>query len=178
MPWSWPWTRSARSRPPRPHRPLSARPPDDPGADDPRLRPPGHDQPVRRLRRRLRLGDRPVLPPPPAPGVPPLPEGHRHRRPKDLDLHLVLDNYATCKTPAIHQWLVRHPRFRLHFTPTSSSWLNLEVCFSVRQRKLLTPDDFEDPDELAAQILAFEKHYNAAARPFDWKFTRTDLNRL
>ena len=73
---------------------------------------------------------------------------------------------------------VRHPRFRLHFTPTSSSWLNLEVCFSVRQRKLLTPDDFEDPDELAAQILAFEKHYNAAARPFDWKFTRTDLNRL
>ena len=111
-------------------------------------------------------------------GRPPGPPHHRLRSPCPLDLHLVLDNYATCKTPAIHQWLVRHPRFRLHFTPTSSSWLNLEVCFSVRQRKLLTPDDFEDPDELAAQILAFEKHYNAAARPFDWKFTRTDLNRL
>jgi hypothetical protein len=58
-------------------------------------------------------------------------------------------------------------------------WLNqVEVYFSVIQRKLLTPDDFEDLDELAAQILAFEQHYNAAARPFDWKFTRTDLNRL
>jgi hypothetical protein len=58
-------------------------------------------------------------------------------------------------------------------------WLNqVEVYFSVIQRKLLTPDDFEDLDELATQILAFEKHYNAAARPFDWKFTRTDLNRL
>ena len=45
--------------------------------------------------------------------------------PGDLDLHLVLDNYATHKTPAIHQWLLRHPRFHLHFTPTSSSWLNL-----------------------------------------------------
>jgi transposase len=43
---------------------------------------------------------------------------------KDLDLHLVLDNYATHKTPAIHQWLPKHPRFRLHFTATSSSWLN------------------------------------------------------
>jgi transposase len=45
--------------------------------------------------------------------------------PKDLDLHLVLDNYAARKTPAIHRWLLKHPRFRLHFTPASSSWLNL-----------------------------------------------------
>jgi DDE superfamily endonuclease len=45
--------------------------------------------------------------------------------PKDLDLHLVLDNYATHKTPAIHQRLLKHPRFHLHFTPTSSSWMNL-----------------------------------------------------
>jgi hypothetical protein len=45
--------------------------------------------------------------------------------PKDLDLLLVLDNYASHKTPAIHQWLLRHPRFYLHFTPTSSSWMNL-----------------------------------------------------
>jgi hypothetical protein len=44
--------------------------------------------------------------------------------------------------------------------------------------QLLTPDDFEDLDSLAAQILAFEQHYNTTARPFDWKFTRTDLNQL
>ena len=63
--------------------------------------------------------------------------------------------------------------------PVHASWLNqVEIYFSVLQRKLLTPDDFEGLDELAAQILAFEKHYNATARPFGWKFTRADLNRL
>jgi hypothetical protein len=61
--------------------------------------------------------------------------------------------------------------------PVHASWLN-QVYFSVIQRKLLTPDDFEGLDELAARILAFEKHYNAAARPFGWRFTRTDLNQL
>lgn len=45
--------------------------------------------------------------------------------PKDLDVHVVMDNYGTHKTPAIHRWLVRHPRFHVHFTPTYSSWLNL-----------------------------------------------------
>ncbi len=45
--------------------------------------------------------------------------------PAELAVHLVLDNYATHKTPAIHRWLLRHPRFHLHFTPTSGSWLNL-----------------------------------------------------
>ena len=63
--------------------------------------------------------------------------------------------------------------------PVHASWLNqVEVYFSVIQRKLLTPGDFGDLDSLADQVLAFEKHYNATARPFDWKFTRADLNRL
>jgi hypothetical protein len=63
--------------------------------------------------------------------------------------------------------------------PVHASWLNqVEVYFSVIQRKLLTPDDFGDLDSLAGQILAFEQHYNATATPFDWRFTRTDLNRL
>ena len=71
------------------------------------------------------------------------------------------------------------PTLHLVHLPIHASWLNqVEVYFSVIQRKLLTPDDFEDLDELATRILAFEKHYNAAARPFGWKFTRTDLNRL
>ena len=72
-----------------------------------------------------------------------------------------------------------YPNAQMVHLPVPASWLNqVEVYFSVIQRKLLTPDDFEDLDELATQILAFEKHYNAAARPFGWKFTRTDLNRL
>jgi transposase len=53
--------------------------------------------------------------------------------PKDLDLHLVLDNYATHKTPEIHRWLLRRPRFHLHFTPASSSWLNLVSGTLVRR---------------------------------------------
>ena len=63
--------------------------------------------------------------------------------------------------------------------PVHASWLNqVEIYFSVIQRKLLVPDDFTDLRILARQILAFEDRYNAAARPFDWKFTRTDLNQL
>jgi hypothetical protein len=63
--------------------------------------------------------------------------------------------------------------------PVHASWLNQAgVYFSVIQRKLLTPDDYEGLDELQEQITAFEEHCNAAARPFDWRFTRTDLNQL
>ena len=72
-----------------------------------------------------------------------------------------------------------YPNAQMVHLPVHASWLNrVEVYFSVIQRKLLTPDDFGDLDSLAEQILAFEKHYNATARPFDWRFTRTDLNQL
>lgn len=72
-----------------------------------------------------------------------------------------------------------YPHAQMVHLPVHASWLNqVEIYFSVIQRKLLSPDDFEDLDELATQILAFEKHYNAAARPFDWRFTRTNLNQL
>ena len=86
--------------------------------------------------------------------------------PDELDVHLVCDNYGTHKTPEVRAWLARHPRFHVHFTPTGSSWVNQ------------VPDDFGGLESLAEQILAFEKHYNANARPFDWRFTRTDLNKL
>jgi hypothetical protein len=72
-----------------------------------------------------------------------------------------------------------YPTAQMVHLPAHASWLNqVEVYFSVIQRKLLTPDDFGDLDSLAGQILAFEQHYNATATPFDWRFTRTDLNRL
>jgi transposase len=72
-----------------------------------------------------------------------------------------------------------YPNAQMVHLPVHASWLNqVEVYFSVIQRKLLTPDDFGDLDGLAEQILAFERHYNATARPFDWRFTRTDLNQL
>ena len=63
--------------------------------------------------------------------------------------------------------------------PVHASWLNqIEVYFSILQRKVLVPDDFPGLDALASQILAFENRYNAAARPFDWRFSRADLNQL
>ena len=60
-----------------------------------------------------------------------------------------------------------------------ASWLNqIEIYFSVVQRKLLTPYDFPDLEVLANRFTAFEARHNTAARPFDWRFNRTDLNRL
>ena len=71
------------------------------------------------------------------------------------------------------------PNARMVHLPVHASWLNqVEIYFSVVQRKVLTPNDFADLDALAEQIMAFEHRYNTAARPFDWRFTRTDLNRL
>ena len=71
------------------------------------------------------------------------------------------------------------PNAQMVHLPVHASWLNqIEIYFSVIQRKLLVPDDFADLGILARHILAFEDRYNAAATPFDWKFTRTDLNQL
>ena len=71
------------------------------------------------------------------------------------------------------------PNARMIHLPVHASWLNqVEIYFSVIQRKLLTPDDVADLDTLAGKIAAFEKRDNTAARPFDWRFGRKDLNRL
>jgi hypothetical protein len=91
----------------------------------------------------------------------------------------VVDNRASHRNWAAADRLSSaYPNAQMVHLPVHASWLNqVEVYFSVIQRKLLTPD-FEGLDELEEQILAFEQHYNATARPFDWKFTRTDLNQL
>jgi transposase len=72
-----------------------------------------------------------------------------------------------------------YPNARMIHLPVHASWLNqIEIYFSVVQRKLLTPDDFPDLEVLADRLAAFEARYNTAARPFDWRFNRDDLNRL
>ena len=64
-------------------------------------------------------------------------------------------------------------------TPVHASWLNqIEIYFSVVQRKLLTPDNVASLDALAEQLTVFEARYNQAAQPFDWRFNRDDLDRL
>ena len=89
--------------------------------------------------------------------------------PKDLDLHLVLDNYATHKTPEIHKWLLRHPRFRLHFTPTSSSWMNLvERWFAELTSRKLRRSAHRSVTELETDIRKWINEWNKDPKPFVW----------
>ena len=89
--------------------------------------------------------------------------------PKDLDLHMVLDNYATCKTPEIKAWLLRHPRFHLHFTPTSSSWLNLvERWFAELTNRKLRRSAHRSVTELEADIRKWVNEWNKDPKPFVW----------
>ena len=89
--------------------------------------------------------------------------------PKDLDLHLVLDNYATHKTPVIKEWLLRHPRFHLHFTPTSSSWLNLvERWFAELTNRKLRRSAHRSVTELETDIRKWINEWNKDPKPFVW----------
>jgi transposase len=92
--------------------------------------------------------------------------------PQDLDLHLVLDNYATHKTPEIRKWLLRHPRFHLHFTPTSSSWLNLvERWFAELTNRKLRRSAHRSVVELETDIRKWITEWNKNPRPFIWTKT-------
>jgi transposase len=87
----------------------------------------------------------------------------------DLDLHLILDNYATHKTPAVKRWLKAHPRFHLHFTPTSSSWLNMvERFFAEITRNRIRRGVFKSVAELKAAITDYLEKHNADPKPFVW----------
>jgi len=89
--------------------------------------------------------------------------------PADLDVHLVLDNAATHKTRIIHDWLVKRPRWRLHFTPTSASWLNLvESWFALLTRRRLQRGVFTSTADLEAAIRAYIEQTNATPKPFVW----------
>jgi transposase len=89
--------------------------------------------------------------------------------PAHLDLHLILDNYATHKTPAVKRWLARHKRFTLHFTPTSCSWLNLvERLFAEITRQRIRRGTFNSVAELKAAITEWIEHRNQNPKPFSW----------
>jgi transposase len=92
--------------------------------------------------------------------------------PAELDLHLVLDNYATHKTPQVKNWLLRHPRFHLHFTPTSSSWLNLvERWFAELTTRKLRRSAHRSVVELEADVRRWINEWNTNPRPFVWTKT-------
>jgi transposase len=89
--------------------------------------------------------------------------------PRELDLHLILDNYGTHKHPAVQSWLKNHPRFVLHFTPTSSSWLNLvERWFGEITRKRIRRGVFKSVADLIAAIEDYVRLNNQNPKPFVW----------
>jgi hypothetical protein len=91
-------------------------------------------------------------------------------------LHVVLDNYHTHKHDDINQWLAKHPRITLHFTPTSGSWMNLvEVFFGIITRQAIRRGSFENVKELTAAIRAFIAGYNERCRPFIWTKTADEI---
>jgi transposase len=93
-----------------------------------------------------------------------------------LDLHLVLDNYATHKAPAIIRWLKKHPRFHLHFTPTSASWLNLvERFFADITNKSIRRGAFRSVADLQRAIMNYLDHHNAHPKPFVWTARPSDI---
>jgi transposase len=96
--------------------------------------------------------------------------------PADLDVHVILDNSSTHKTPAIRKWLTAHPRFVLHFTPTSSSWLNLvERWFAELTNKKLRRGAHRSVRELNADIRAWTKTWNNDPRPYVWTKTADQI---
>jgi transposase len=96
--------------------------------------------------------------------------------PKDLDLHLVLDNYATHKTPAVKAWLLKHPRFHLHFTPTSASWMNLvERWFAELTNRKLRRAAHRSVTELEADVRRWINEWNADPKPFVWTKTADQI---
>ena len=115
---------------------------------------------------------------------------HRHREflrflktidkqtPAHLDLHLIVDNYATHKTEAVKRWLKRHKRFHLHFTPTSASWLNMvERFFAEITRKRIRRGVFKSVAELESAIMEYLKNHNADPTPFVWTKSADEILR-
>ena len=96
--------------------------------------------------------------------------------PADLAVHIVLDNFSTHKTPAIRDWLLRHPRFTFHFTPTSSSWMNLvERCFAELTNKMLKRSAHKSITALTNDLNAWIAAWNDNPRPFVWHKTADQI---
>ncbi len=96
--------------------------------------------------------------------------------PRHLDVHLIMDNYGTHKTSPIQRWLLRRPRFHVHFTPTGASWLNLvERWFAALTEKQIRRGSFRSTRELETVIRNFLHTHNTQPRPFVWTKSADDI---
>ena len=100
--------------------------------------------------------------------------------PKALDIHLVVDNYATHKHRKVKTWLAARPRYHVHYTPTYSSWLNqVEIWFNIITQKAIRRGSFSSVKQLIKKIDQFVKNYNSKSNPFTWTATADSiLNKL
>jgi transposase len=96
--------------------------------------------------------------------------------PPQLDVHLVMDNYGTHKTPTVRAWFARHPRFHIHFTPTSASWLNqVERWFATLTEKQIRRGTHRSTRQLEDAIRHYLDIYNAEPQPFTWIKSADDI---
>ena len=96
--------------------------------------------------------------------------------PPDLELHVICDNYGTHKHAKVQHWLQRHPRFHMHFTPTSSSWLNMvERFFRDLTQNQLRRGVFQDVEDLIMTIGNYVDRHNENPKPFIWTARAADI---
>ncbi len=96
--------------------------------------------------------------------------------PKKLNIHLVVDNYATHKHEKVRRWIAARPRFHVHYTPTYSSWLNqVEIWFNIITQRAIRRGTFRSVRDLTQKIEAFAKRYNRRCQPFVWTATSNSI---
>ncbi len=96
--------------------------------------------------------------------------------PPDRDVHVIADNYGTHKHPAVKRWLARHPRFHMHFTPTSASWLNMvERFFRDLTVNRIRRDAFHSVPQLITAIEGYIAGHNQKPKPFIWTAQASDI---
>jgi len=96
--------------------------------------------------------------------------------PSELEVHLIVDNYATHKHPKVRTWLAQRPRYQIHYTPTYSSWLNqVERWFALITQRAIRRGSFRSVKELVDKIDSFVQHYNRSRRPFVWTATADSI---
>ena len=96
--------------------------------------------------------------------------------PRALDVHLVVDNYATHKHATVHHWLAARPRFHVHYTPTYASWLHqVEIWFNIITQRAIRRGTFRSVHDLVAKIDGFVHHYNRRCHPCAWTATADSI---
>lgn len=96
--------------------------------------------------------------------------------PQELDVHLIVDNYATHKHPKVRTWLAQRPRYHIHYTPTYASWLNqVERWLALISHRTIRRGSFRSVQDLIQKIESFVQHYNRSSRPFVWTATADSI---